>query len=75
MSTVQFGAQCPICNAIYEMRVDTEKPLTKEKDGGDAQVMCCPKCKKHPVMFLITHFHAEVKPVQTILWDGVILTV
>lgn len=71
---VKFGAQCLYCNTVYEMRVDTDKPMTTGECGPDAaQVACCPQCKKHPVMFLITHYHFEVTPVKKLNWDDKIL--
>ena len=47
-----FYMRCPQCVKVYEITFDTTKRHPPEGVG----VVCCPNCKRHPVMNLITPY-------------------
>ena len=51
MSEIKFGAQCPMCQQVFEFMVDTEK-----KAERGASMLHCPKCKTHPILNWITTY-------------------
>lgn len=47
-----FYMRCPECTKVYEITFDVTKRHPPEGVG----VVCCPNCKRHPVMNLISPY-------------------
>lgn len=57
---LKFGAQCPMCQQVFEFMVETDKKV----EGGSA-MLHCPKCKTHPVLnWITTYAVSDIKGIE-----------
>ncbi len=53
---VFFGAYCPLCGALFDVRNGIWKYFENEK-----KVLCCPNCENKPILFIDKEKLVEVK--------------